>query len=233
MHLQSRPPLHTLSLCHATEDAYHGHPTGEGVAGFSQRMNEKVATKISEIVADGITDIPPVRSLLRHYVMHDLCKDNPPNPNDRAYFPLDNDLRNHIYMAKRAIQLSCLDQENAMLKIEQWRKTEPESTHFFMSIWKSVQGKQLHHLKTKKNGGENSNTVNETGSYKQQLLWLHQTNWQKQLLVRYENVISLIDATYKTTKYELALFFICVRTNVGYFVVAEFIVQSKSADTHR
>ena len=61
-------------------------------------MNEKVATKISEIVADGITDIPQVRSLLRHYVMHDLCKDNPPNPNDRAYFPLDNDLRNHIYM---------------------------------------------------------------------------------------------------------------------------------------
>ena len=34
-------------------------------------------------------------------------------------------------MAKRAIQLSCLDQENAMLKIEQWRKTDPDSTHFF------------------------------------------------------------------------------------------------------
>ena len=43
-------------------------------------MNEKVATKI---VADGITGIPQVQSL---YVMHDLCKDNPPNPDDRAYF---------------------------------------------------------------------------------------------------------------------------------------------------
>jgi len=31
-------------------------------------------------------------------------------------------------------------------------------------------------------------------------------------------------------KYELALFLICVRTNVGYSVVAEFIVQSESAD---
>ena len=76
-----------------TEDAHHGHPTGEGVAGFSQRMNEKVATKISEIVADGIIDTPHFQSLLCHYVMHDLRKDNPPNPNDRAYFPLDNDLR--------------------------------------------------------------------------------------------------------------------------------------------
>ena len=54
-------------------------------------MNEKVATKI---VADGITGIPQVQSL---YVMHDLCKDNPPNPDDRAYFSVDNDLRNHIY----------------------------------------------------------------------------------------------------------------------------------------
>ena len=219
-----------------TEDAHHGHPTGGGVAGFSQRMNEKVATKISEIVADGITDIPQVRSLLRHYVMHDLCKDNPPNPNDRAYFPLDNDLRNHIYMAKRALQLSCLDQENAMLKIEQWRKTDPDSTHFFRPFIEGSAGECPRETapppapENKTNGDEDNTTVHETGGYKQQLLWVHQTDWQKQLLVQYANVISLIDATYKTTKYELALFFICVRTNVGYSVVAKFIVQSESAD---
>ena len=40
----------------------------------------------------------------------------------------------------------------------------------------------------------------------------------------------MIDATYKTTKYKLALFFICVRTNAGYSVVTEFIVQNESAD---
>ena len=157
-----------------TEDAHHGHPTGEGVAGFSQRMNEKVATKISEIIADGITDIPQVRSLLRHYVMHDLCKDNPPNPNDRAYFPLDNDLRNHIYMAKHAIQLSCLDQENAMLKIEQWRKTDPDSTHFFRPFievnTKDCPKETAPPPQNKTNGDEDSNTVHETASYNQQLL---------------------------------------------------------------
>ena len=40
--------------------------------------------------------------------------------------------------------------------------------------------------------------------------------------------MSLMDATYKTTRYDLPLFFICVRTNTGYCVVAEFIVQSES-----
>ena len=36
-----------------------------------------------------------------------------------------------------------------------------------------------------------------------------------------------MDATYKTTKYELALFFLAVKTNVGYSVVGEFIVNSE------
>ena len=39
-----------------------------------------------------------------------------------------------------------------------------------------------------------------------------------------------MDATYKTTKYELALFFLAVKTNVGYSVVGEFVVQSETAD---
>lgn len=38
----------------------------------------------------------------------------------------------------------------------------------------------------------------------------------------------MMDATYKTTKYDVPLFFITVRTNSGYCVVAEFIIQSES-----
>ena len=59
-----------------------------------------------------------------------------------------------------------------------------------------------------------------------ELLWIHQSKWQQELLARYGNTISLIDATYKTTKYMTLLCFLCVKTNVGYSVVAEFVVQS-------
>ena len=34
-------------------------------------------------------------------------------------------------MAKRALQLSCLDQENLRLKINEWKNSDPESTHYF------------------------------------------------------------------------------------------------------
>ncbi len=227
-----------------TEDAHTGHPTGNGVAGFSQKMNEKVAAKIAELVAEGITEIHEVRRLLRHYVMHDLCRESPPNPNDRAYFPIDNDLKNHVYMAKRALQLSCLDQENLRLKIDQWKISDPESTHFFRPYLikdaKDVDSSTPAHESTEKraeghfNGidsGDGVGIITDTNNYEQTLLWIHQSNWQRELLTRYGNTISLIDATYKTTKYDLALFFICVKTNVGYSVVAEFVVQSETAES--
>ena len=39
----------------------------------------------------------------------------------------------------------------------------------------------------------------------------------------------MIDATYRTTMYDVALFFLVVPTNVGYTAVAEFCVQSEGA----
>ena len=64
----------------------------------------------------------------------------------------------------------------------------------------------------------------------QTFLWIHQEKWERDLLVKYGNTRTLIDATYKTTKYEVALFFLSVKTNVGYVVVAEFVVSSESAE---
>ena len=83
------------------------------------------------------------------------------------------------------------------------------------------------------NSGEDDNGCEVLGSSKQcsqSFLYVHQASWQKRLLERYGNTMCLLDATYKTTKYDLALFFICVRTNVGYIVVAEFITQQEDAE---
>lgn len=58
-------------------------------------------------------------------------------------------------------------------------------------------------------------------------MFVHQADWQQRLLLRYGSELVLMDATYKTTKYSIPLFFICVHTNVGYTVVAEFLCQNK------
>ncbi|EDO34732.1 predicted protein [Nematostella vectensis] len=62
-------------------------------------------------------------------------------------------------------------------------------------------------------------------------LFIHQEEWQRKLLRRYGSQLVLMDATYKTTKYSLHLFFVCVHTNVGYQVIAEFICETEDADS--
>ena len=142
------------------------------------------------------------------------------------------DIRNHISKAKKALELSKVDQENLKLKIEEWKRSSPTSNHFFRPYIKKsdIENEYQSAGKEAQNDGINLNNEEEndcvqgfTDECSQTFLWIHQEKWQKDLLVKFGNTITLIDATYKTTKYEVALFFLCVKTNVGYVVVAGFI----------
>ena len=110
------------------------------------------------------------------------------------------------------VHANCRDQEHLRLKIEQWKQDNSNSLYFYRPLINAED-----HSST----SENDN---------QTLLFVHQEAWQQDLLSRYGNTISLMDATYKTTKYEVALFFVTVKTNVGYCVVAEFVVQSETKE---
>ena len=50
-------------------------------------------------------------------------------------------------------------------------------------------------------------------------------------MAKYGNHITLLDATYKTTRYAVPLFFLAVKTNVKYMVVGSFAVQDETTDT--
>ena len=55
--------VHTTTLYFVPlpiKEAHHGHLTVGDVAGFSQRMHEKVVTSNSQIVGDGITELTQV-----------------------------------------------------------------------------------------------------------------------------------------------------------------------------
>ena len=105
------------------------------------------------------------------------------------------------------------------MKIEEWRKENPEKLFLFRPFTDSEPDTKEHLPDTSATPSSDSHS----------LLFIHQDPWQQRLLTKYGNTISLLDATYKTTKYELPLFFLSVKTNVGYSVVAEFIIQSETA----
>ena len=170
-----------------------------------------------------------------------------PKPNNRAFHPTTVDIRNHIWTAKKALELSKLDQENVRCKIENWKQSHPNSSFFFRpyiknekaSLPETICEKQPTssnprpmpgHYRGNSATEENSDSiVGSDDNCSQTLLVVHQECWQKDLLAKYGNTLALLDATCKTTKYDLALFFLCVRTNVGYSVVADFVTQSETA----
>ena len=63
------------------------------------------------------------------------------------------------------------------------------------------------------------------------LLFVYQTGWQKRLFARYGNELVLLNATYRTTRYALPLFFSVRKTNINYQVVAVFITENESEDS--
>ena len=168
------------------------------------------------MVTSGITDTAEVRRSLKYYVDNFLCKDigQKPHPHDRAFYPLKQDIMNHISMAKRALDLSTFDQENLRLKVEEWKKGNPTSSFYFRPFGK------------KTTTSESSDELED----EQTFLYIHQDEWQRELLTTYGNTITLMDATYKTTKYSIPLLFLCVKTNVNYTVVAEFVLQTENSD---
>ena len=187
------------------EEAHHASHQTHGAASYAQRVHPKLIEKIYELVFEGVTDVQEVKRALKHHVTHVLCPDFKPDLTDRSYYPTSTDIRNHIYKAQRACQLSKLDQENLHLKMEQWKKENPKSLFHFRP-YKEVELTKM----------DDNETPQDESLSSQTLLYVHQEPWQQDLLQRYGNTMSLMDATYKTTKYELALFFVAVKTNVGY-----------------
>ena len=105
--------------------------------------------------------------------------------------------------------LSKTDQEHLQKKIEKWRLENLQDFFFFRPC-------ALGTSSTDAEGNNNGTHENCAHTY---LLFAHQTTWQKKLMIRYGNEITLLDATYKTMRYELPLFFLVVKTNVNYIVV--------------
>lgn len=198
-----------------THDSHENcHPTGI-VSGPAQKVHPLISKKIEDLVREGSVDANEVQRSLREYVRN-RCSVSKPSFTDRAYYPTVNDIRNHMYKAKIALQLSKFDQENLALKMKEWSMSHSDDSHFFRPFIK--------------NDCSEIDEPPREGQLEQTLLWICQQKWQKDLMARYGNYISLVDATYRTMKYELPLFFVCVRTNVGYSVVAQFIVQSESVE---
>ena len=128
------------------------------------------------------------------------------------------------------MELSKFDQHNLKLKLQEWKKSHPDSTFYFRPYVTQEDSQSPTDKDSTKQEKVEVITDQESSDAEvlNTFLWIHQTQWQREMLARYGNTMTLLDATYKTTLYDLALFFATVRTNAGYIVAAEFLVHSET-----
>lgn len=129
---------------------------------------------------------------------------------------------------------SALDQAYLRDMIEDWRqenngdefflRLKPTSDHQHLEISPS-----LDILEDDITTAMTSQVTHNLLGNRDKFLFVHQTTWQRELLARYGNELCLLDATYRTSRYSLPLYFLVVPTNVNYMVVASFITETEDS----
>ena len=179
-------------------------------------MDERIIRKIDQLVNVGVKDTREMRRHLDVFVKNEIMSEDDiqPLPSNRRFYPKLSDIRSHMYRANMKHRFSKVDQENVAEKVLQWKASSPDDFFSFRPYGEAPSG----HTDVEGGNGEDIQT----------LLFIHQTAWQRRLLQRYGNDMCLLDATYKTTRYSLLLFFLVVRSNVDYQVAGSFVVQNNN-----
>ncbi|CAH1268941.1 KLHL41 [Branchiostoma lanceolatum] len=185
-----------------TEHKYH--PVVGEAAELRLSVEGIVKKHITKLTQDGARRLSEVKRHLKTFVNDELFRGKPPPPlTDRRYNPTDQDIRNIMSKAKRPTGTSKDDQVNLQTLAARWeRETDC-------------------HVKYRPSQEE------EDGSTTR-FLFCYQTAWQQRLLNKYGNQMCLLDATYRTCRYDVPLFFLCVRTNVCYAVVGTFVILKEA-----
>lgn len=151
-------------------------------------------------------DALEIQQHLRKFVSANY-PDQSKNIQNRRFHPQVPEIRNHMYLSQMRQLHSKNDQENLLHKVRCWQERFPDDKF-----------KCQLRLEDEISGAET-----------QRFLFAYQSKLQRRLLAKYGK-ITLLDATYKTMRYSLPLFFVCVRTNVNYQVVGAFIIQNETKD---
>ncbi|VDI37107.1 Hypothetical predicted protein [Mytilus galloprovincialis] len=182
-------------------------------SGYSQPLDSQVKEHIRELVFDGVRKVSEMKRHLNIFVKRELSLDMPIT--NRRFHPNERDIRNHMYLALTKTRFSKNDQQNLQCLVRKWEAEYTLDT-FFLRLGSD---------------GKQKEKINDDVEEVPQFLFVHQSETQKRLLNIYGQEICLLDATYKTSRYDLPLFLVCVNTNVGYSVVASFIVANENRYT--
>ncbi|XP_033730681.1 uncharacterized protein LOC117320120 [Pecten maximus] len=184
-------------------------------------IDERVLKKLRSLVNEGIQNPKEMQRHLKILVKGIFVDREMPRIINRRFFPSKEDIRKLIYQQRRKSVHSLIDQEDLAEKIRVWKDERPDDS------WTL---RLSSFVKRPLNEDEEDEDVDHCMTTDdERFLVVYQSAWQRRLLQRYGKELVYVDATYRTTKYALPLFFVCVQTNCGYSVVASFVLEKEDS----
>nr|XP_047143262.1 uncharacterized protein LOC124817350 isoform X4 [Hydra vulgaris] len=188
--------------------AHSNHLIGDA-SGLNQPLCEELILKIGELVRTGVSSVTEMRRHLKTFLQMEFNSNNMLQKTNKRFFPSDKTIANHMLIARRKLRKSMIDQECLWEKINDWKINFQDAM-----------------IKFRPKGGNS-----EDNDLKNSLLFVYQDIWQRRLLLRYGNELAFLDATYRTTRYALPLFFLVVKTNINYQIVAIFVCEHETTES--
>ncbi|KAM4030134.1 uncharacterized protein ACNLHF_021927 isoform 2-T2 [Anomaloglossus baeobatrachus] len=177
------------------------------IANFREKVDQRVRKKVRELYRGGLRTVSDIMIQLAAFVAKECFCDEVPERSRRRFYPTRKDIANIIVTLRQENRNSLLDQESIRKFVVQYEKQMPEDNIFFRE-----------------------NTTTDEKREKQKFLFCYQAQWQRKILTMYGSIV-LLDATYRTTRYALPLYFLCVRTNVCYLIVGAFVTQEETSES--
>lgn len=219
-----KPPSEQRVYLSMTKMSGHCNHNFNDLACFGQAVDKNIINKIHQLVTNGVTSVREVEKCIRYYVEDVLFAGKKvPSTKCRAFHPTKSDIANHIQAALREERASNVDQESAAALVLELEKGDPESRFFFRPH-------QKNEVQTSGNPTDSDDMEESVANeYMETLLFCYQSKFMGEIMAKYGSNLALIDATNKTTDYALPLFFIVVKTSIGYMIAGIFIVQFETS----
>lgn len=190
-----------------SKEKIHNHSNDNASTQTLLRIHPDLVKKIKELVQNGFNSVRELRPHLHQHVA-DMFKTIRTKPDvlNSAFYPSDAVIYAHMHHAMFLQKKEVIDQDVLVESIEDWGKNQ-YGTFYFRPYQPE---------------GERA---------KETLLFCHQADYQKELLAKYGDGTCSLDAIYKITKSALPLYFVEVKTNMGYQVIATIVVQHETSQS--
>jgi hypothetical protein len=207
-----------------TPDDHQNHLQGESAA-IAEPVDPEVRNKIKELVYAGKRSAVVISELLEIFVTTNLQQHDRKR---RRFFPDLRTIKGIIKESKREIRHSTIDMENTEKMLESYNKADfffrPYVKDDAVAIDEEVEDEE------EEDDEDGNCNLKWKLTSSRHFLFVYQNSNMRRLYRRYGGDTILLDATYRVCKYAVPLFFLVVKTNVNFQVVAAIMSQYESKE---